>query len=254
MIAVLGLVAGIVLGLVLRPDVPLALEPYLPGFARFEDGRGRDVLEIGVGMGADHLEWARARPRSLVGCDLTPHAIELTRARLALHELRSRLLVTNAERLPFRDASFDLVYSWGVIHHSPDTAAAVREIHRVLRPGGRARVMIYKRRSLLGANAGLGIPLGDDCVVESGLYVTAGTKVTVVGATSTSVVSSSAPTSAQTPIVDPVTSTRPTSSRGSIRRRSPAGRVGRSAIAAPPAAAPLPGDHVTSSPQTERTP
>jgi SAM-dependent methyltransferase len=128
-----------------------ALEPYLPGFARFEDGRGRDVLEIGVGMGADHLEWARARPRSLAGCDLTPHAIELTRARLALHELRSRLLVTNAEWLPFRDASFDLVYSWGVVHHSPDTRAAVREIHRVLRPGGRARVMIYKRRSLVGA-------------------------------------------------------------------------------------------------------
>lgn len=127
-----------------------ALEPYLRPFARFEDGRGRDVLEIGVGMGADHLEWARAEPRSLVGCDLTAHAIELTRARLALHGLGSRLLVTDARRLPFRDGSFDLVYSWGVIHHSPDTPAAVREIRRVLRPGGRARVMIYKRRSLVG--------------------------------------------------------------------------------------------------------
>lgn len=127
------------------------LEPYLRPFARFEEGRGRDVLEIGVGMGADHLEWARAQPRSLAGCDLTPHAVELTRARLALHGLRSRLLVTDARRLPFRDASFDLVYSWGVIHHSPDTPAAVREIRRVLRPGGRARVMIYQRRSLVGA-------------------------------------------------------------------------------------------------------
>jgi SAM-dependent methyltransferase len=126
------------------------LEPYLRPFARFADGRGCDVLEVGVGMGADHLEWARAQPRTLAGCDLTPRAIELTRARLALHGLRSRLLVTDARRLPFRDACFDLVYSWGVIHHSPDTPAAVREIRRVLRPGGRARVMIYRRRSLVG--------------------------------------------------------------------------------------------------------
>ena len=113
-------------------------------------GGRRDVLEIGVGMGADHLEWAQAAPRSLTGVDLTGQAIAVTRERLALHGLRSRLLVTDAEHLPFRDASFDLVYSWGVIHHSPDTPAAVREIARVLRPGGRARVMIYHRRSLVG--------------------------------------------------------------------------------------------------------
>ena len=126
------------------------LEPCIRVFARFEDGRARDVLEIGVGMGADHLEWARVAPRSLTGVDLTGHAIAVTRERLALHGLRSRLLVTDAEHLPFRDASFDLVYSWGVVHHSPDTPAAVREIARVLRAGGRARVMIYQRRSLVG--------------------------------------------------------------------------------------------------------
>jgi len=128
-----------------------ALEPYLARFARFEDGRSLDVLEIGVGMGADHLEWARRSPRSLTGVDLTAQAVELTRARLGLHGFRSRLLRTDAEQLPFRAGSFDLVYSWGVIHHSPDTPAAVREIRRVLRPGGRARVMIYQRRSLVGA-------------------------------------------------------------------------------------------------------
>ena len=58
--------------------------------------------------------------------------------------------MSDARRLPFRDASFDLVYSWGVVHHSPDTPAAVHEIRRVLRPGGRARVMIYQHRSLVG--------------------------------------------------------------------------------------------------------
>jgi SAM-dependent methyltransferase len=126
------------------------LEPYLAGFARFPEGRGLDVLEVGVGMGADHLEWARSAPRSLTGIDLTPRAIVYTTQRLQLHGLDSRLLVADAERLPFPDHAFDLVYSWGVIHHSPDTPAAVREIHRVLRPRGRARVMIYHKGSLVG--------------------------------------------------------------------------------------------------------
>lgn len=125
-----------------------ALEPRLAGFARFAEGRGRDVLEIGVGMGADHLRWARDEPRRLIGIDLTPRAIEHTAFRLSAHGFRARVLIADSEQLPFADASFDLVYSWGVIHHTPDTAGAVREIHRVLKPGGRARVMIYHARSL----------------------------------------------------------------------------------------------------------
>jgi SAM-dependent methyltransferase len=126
------------------------LEPYLPEFARFTEGHGRDVLEVGVGMGADHLEWARSRPRSLAGVDLTPNAVTYTRERLRLFGLASRLLVADAEQLPFPGDSFDLAYSWGVIHHSPDTLRAALEIRRVLRPGGQARVMIYHRHSLVG--------------------------------------------------------------------------------------------------------
>jgi SAM-dependent methyltransferase len=127
------------------------LEPYIRQFARFESGRGLDVLEVGVGMGADHLEWARHMPRSLSGIDLTERAIAHTATRLALYDLRSDLRVADAEKLPFRDASFDLVYSWGVLHHSPDTSRAVREVLRVLRPGGVARVMIYHAHSMLHA-------------------------------------------------------------------------------------------------------
>lgn len=126
------------------------LEPYIATFARFEEGRGKDVLEVGVGMGADHLRWAQARPRTLTGVDLTPRAVEHTRQRLALEGESSQLRVGDAENLPFPDASFDLVYSWGVLHHSPDTARAIREVWRVLRPGGTARVMIYHTRSLVG--------------------------------------------------------------------------------------------------------
>ena len=126
------------------------LEPYLPLFARFEDGHDKDVLEVGVGMGADHLQWALAKPRSLTGVDLTERGIGLTRERLALYALQSNLQVADAENLPFADNSFDLVYSWGVVQHTPDTDRAIQELHRVLRPGGIARVMIYHRRSLVG--------------------------------------------------------------------------------------------------------
>lgn len=126
------------------------LEPYLRPFARFEEGRGKDVLEIGVGMGADHLEWAQSRPRRLCGIDLTPRAVDWTRRRLAEHGFVPEVEVGDAEELPFDDGSFDIVFSYGVLHVSPDTPKAFREVHRVLRPGGVARLMIYHRGSILG--------------------------------------------------------------------------------------------------------
>lgn len=126
------------------------LEPYIYTFADFPAARGRDVLEIGVGMGADHREWARHGPRLLAGIDLTPRAIDFTRRSLAMDGHDSLLQLGDAENLPFADGTFDIVYSWGVLHHSPDTPAAVREVWRVLRPGGRAKVMIYHRWSIVG--------------------------------------------------------------------------------------------------------
>ncbi len=127
-----------------------ALEPYIAEFAGFADGKDRDVLEIGVGMGSDHLRWADSGPRRLVGVDLTDRAIEFTREHLSLNGRSSELRRADAESLPFDEASFDIVYAWGVIHHSPDTRAAVAEIHRVLRPGGAARIMIYHSPSMTG--------------------------------------------------------------------------------------------------------
>lgn len=126
------------------------LEPYLKPFARFEEAYGKDVLEIGVGMGSDHQCLAEARPRSLHGIDLTERALEHTQNRFRAFGLVSELAAGNAEQLAFADASFDFVYSWGVIHHSPDTSKAAQEILRVLRPGGVARIMIYHRNSPVG--------------------------------------------------------------------------------------------------------
>jgi SAM-dependent methyltransferase len=126
-----------------------ALEPYIEGFARFDDARDLDILEIGVGLGADHQRFAEAGAR-LTGVDLTDRAVEHTRQRFEIFGLKSELRVADAEALPFTDDSFDLVYSWGVLHHSPDTPRAINEVWRVLRRGGRARVMIYHKHSLVG--------------------------------------------------------------------------------------------------------
>jgi ubiquinone/menaquinone biosynthesis C-methylase UbiE len=126
------------------------LEPYIQDFADFFSGRGRRVIEIGVGMGADHMEWALAGPDRLAGVDLTPHAIDLTTRRFAVAGLASDLCVADAEALPIEDGSFDIVYSWGVLHHSPDTEKAFREVCRVLGPGGVAKIMIYHTWSLTG--------------------------------------------------------------------------------------------------------
>ena len=127
------------------------LEPYIRDFARFGEGSGQDVLEIGVGMGADHLEWARSGPHYLAGIDLTPRAVAWTAQRLDAYGLKSDLREADAENLPFPDGSFSIVYSWGVLHHSPDTPRTFLEAHRVLRPGGSLRVMIYHRPSVVGA-------------------------------------------------------------------------------------------------------
>jgi len=126
------------------------LEPFIPPFADFPSARGRRVLEIGVGLGADHQRFAESGAL-LSGIDLTERAVEHTQRRLALFGLSSELAVGDAERLSFGDNTFDIVYSWGVLHHSPDTPRAVSEVHRVLKPGGKALIMVYYKWSMVGA-------------------------------------------------------------------------------------------------------
>ena len=125
------------------------LEPYIFDLARFVETKAKHVLEIGVGLGADHQMFAEAGA-VLYGIDLTARAVEHTLNRLHSLGLSSQLAVGDAEALDFPDSSFDVVYSWGVLHHSPDTAKAVAEVHRVLKPGGEARLMIYHKWSLVG--------------------------------------------------------------------------------------------------------
>lgn len=122
------------------------LEPFIARFADFGGARGERVLEVGVGIGTDFVKFARAGA-DVTGIDLTSHAVELVRRRLALERLGGEVLVADAERLPFDDGTFDRVYSWGVLHHTPNTARGVAEAIRVLRPGGKLCLMLYARHS-----------------------------------------------------------------------------------------------------------
>ena len=121
-------------------------EWHIPAAADFTGARGLKVLEIGCGIGTDGAQFAKAGA-DYTGIDLTEAAIDLARRRFVLAELKGDFCVSDAERLDFPDDSFDLVYSHGVLHHTPDIEAAVAEIHRVLKPGGRAVVMLYHRGS-----------------------------------------------------------------------------------------------------------
>jgi SAM-dependent methyltransferase len=124
-------------------------EEYAPwmrevmGFDKFADQR---LLEVGCGMGTDLLQFARGGAL-VTGVDLTPRSVEISRHHFHLYEMRGDFSLSDAERLPFPDNTFDVFYSNGVLHHTPDTQATIREAHRVLKPGGTAKVMLYHRNS-----------------------------------------------------------------------------------------------------------
>lgn len=120
--------------------------PWMRDVMNFDRFAGKRLLEVGCGMGTDLLQFARGGA-DVTGVDLTPRSVEISRHHLALYEKRGDFSLSDAERLPFADESFDVFYSNGVLHHTPDTDATIREAHRVLKPGGVAKVMLYHRNS-----------------------------------------------------------------------------------------------------------
>jgi ubiquinone/menaquinone biosynthesis C-methylase UbiE len=113
----------------------------------YAGAKGLDVLDVGCGQGIDLCEFALAGAR-VTGIDLTPRHVELARRHLAAAGLQGEVVQGDAEGMPFEDESFDRVISNGVLHHTPDIAAALRDIRRVLRPGGQATIILYNRNSI----------------------------------------------------------------------------------------------------------
>jgi ubiquinone/menaquinone biosynthesis C-methylase UbiE len=130
-------------------DLDAGLRAYAPWMEEILDyghSSGLRVLDVGCGQGIDMMRYARAGAR-VSGIDLTPRHVALAREHLAAMELNATIVVGDAESMPFADASFDRVSSNGVLHHTPDMPAALREIRRVLAPGGEACVIVYNRHS-----------------------------------------------------------------------------------------------------------
>lgn len=113
--------------------------PWLPEAAEFRKHRGERVLEIGCGTGCDLLQFAK-NGAVATGVDITPRHLDLARQRVGD---RATVVRGDGRSLPFPDASFDYVYSHGVLHHSDQPRQVVQEIFRVLRPGGRFNIHVY---------------------------------------------------------------------------------------------------------------
>lgn len=120
--------------------------PWMAKVMEFASHRGQRVLEVGAGLGTDLAQFARNGALT-TDLDLSAGHLEHAQRNFALRGLSGEFHHGDAEAMPFDDASFDLIYSNGVIHHTPDTTRAIREMHRVLKPGGRAIVMVYAENS-----------------------------------------------------------------------------------------------------------
>jgi len=118
-----------------------AANPF-EGLMNVKQLSGKRVLEIGCGMGFHSEMFARAGAE-LTCVDLSPTSVKATRTRLDLKNLRADVGEMDAESLSLPSGDFDMVWAWGVIHHSSRTGRIVREIERVLRPDGEARIMVY---------------------------------------------------------------------------------------------------------------
>jgi ubiquinone/menaquinone biosynthesis C-methylase UbiE len=116
-------------------------------FSSLQGSHGR-LLEVGCGIGVDSVQLARCGFQ-VTAVDLTENALEVATKLAATRRVSIDFQLGNAEGLPFPDESFDAVYSFGVLHHTPDIERSVAEVHRVLRPGGTASVMLYHRWSLV---------------------------------------------------------------------------------------------------------
>jgi SAM-dependent methyltransferase len=134
-------------------------------FIPYADLRDKDVLEIGIGSGLHAQLMAEAGAR-VTGIDITSAAVERTRRRFELNGLRARVMEWDAEvQHPDFEASFDFVWSWGVIHHSSRTARVVRNVSQWLRPDGVFAGMVYHRESVNAAAL-----VARDWVVHRGLF------------------------------------------------------------------------------------
>ena len=121
---------------------------YLSRLVDFDGYKGKNLLEVGCGAGIDLVRFARGGAK-VSGIDLSKTAIDLACKNIEQSGQNADLRVMNGERIQFRDNVFDVVYAHGVLQYTPDTGKMITEIHRVLKPGGEAILMVYNKFSWL---------------------------------------------------------------------------------------------------------
>lgn len=120
--------------------------PWLKGEINFENYKNRFVLEIGGGLGTDHIQFAKAGAITF-DLDLAKEHLRLTKLRFDQAKLNGNFIYADAESICFKENSFDVVYSFGVLHHTPNTQKAIDEIYHVLKQNGVALIMLYHKHS-----------------------------------------------------------------------------------------------------------
>jgi 2-polyprenyl-3-methyl-5-hydroxy-6-metoxy-1,4-benzoquinol methylase len=126
------------------------VEPHIPGFAEFEKWRGKKVLEIGCGIGTDTINFARHGAR-VTSVDLSEKSLELARQRTVVYGVQDRVQFYRGDAEELSELvpveAYDLIYSFGVIHHTPHPERVLEQVRRYARPGTTVKIMVYHRRS-----------------------------------------------------------------------------------------------------------
>ncbi len=124
-----------------------AQHPFLTRYVDMHGLKGKKLLDIACGTGVLTEQFVRMGA-DVTAVDLTPKAVELTKKRLELYDLKANVVEGDAQKLPFPDHTFDYVCAWGCLMHMPETEKAISEIYRVLKPGGKGIAMMYHRNSV----------------------------------------------------------------------------------------------------------
>lgn len=141
--------------------------PFMKEAIGYDQHTAKTMLEIGCGIGVDSIQWRRAG-NHIVSLDYNFPSLEITRERFKNEKLDGRFLNGDAETLPFANEAFDLVYSFGVLHHTPNTQKTIDEVHRCLKPGGEAIIMLYyKWSALIWGHTVLGFGLRQGKLLET---------------------------------------------------------------------------------------